>query len=126
MKIKELKHILKTSSNYQDEEDVLVVLSEPSIGPTSTVKVESVSFGFDWDKGLLIDCEKPLVEKNEKQSIFEEGYSLLMFLATESFIVKKEKYVHRESKRILISLGISEDSIKNYIHLYHKDNKSNP
>jgi hypothetical protein len=119
MKIKELKKILNQSS-HQDEEEVQVILSIPSLGPRATSKVKDVSFGFDWDKGLLIHTENPLVIKNDKQSIFEESYSLLMKIATESFIVKKETKTHQEAKRVLNKMGISNEVIKSYIHLYHK------
>lgn len=80
----------------------------------------SASLGFDWDKGLLLRTKDKLVEKTEKQEIFEIGYNLLMYLATKSFLSKNESYEEKEAKRILISLGISEDQIKKYVHLFHK------
>lgn len=120
MKIKDLKEMLnKTPDHYLDQE-VQVVLSIPSIGPTATSEVENASLGFDWDKGLLLKTKEKLVEKSEQQEVFEKGYSLLMYLATQSFVSKKESYAQTEAKRILISLGVSEDQIKKYVHLYHK------
>lgn len=119
MTIKELKAIL--DSNFKEDEEVKIVLSIPSIGPTATSKVESATYGFDWDKGLLLRPSERLVVKDDKQSVYEDAQDLLMRIATESYTVKNEKYEHRRAKQILLKHGFTEEKIRSYVHLYHKN-----
>lgn len=67
MKLKQFKEMIDAFVAYGDGEDtVCVVLSEPTLGPSSTSLVKTVMCGFDWDTGkFMIYCEDKLVKKEE-------------------------------------------------------------
>lgn len=114
-----LKKYLEHSRS--DDLEVKVVLSLPSIGPKATTNVQSAVYGFDWDKGLLLRTEEQLVPKSEKQSIYESANDLLMMLATEWYIRKKDNYETRTAKKILLKYGYTEEKLRKYVHLFHGD-----
>lgn len=121
MKVKELKNILREEDPRYDEEDVKVVLDLPSFGPRATTKVKYASFGFDWDKGLLITAEASLVPKNNKQEIYEQAKDLLFYIATKP--TKKHGYEQREAIRILKKNGLTDEKLASYQSIFHPVSK---
>lgn len=120
MTVKNLKDIIN-SQDHQDEKLVKVVLNIPSIGPKATTKVVSAYFGFDWDNGLLIHTEELIAPKTQDHDLFEKGKDLLMYLATEWYTQKKDNYPNRRAKDILLKSGYSEEDLRKYVSLFHKD-----
>ena len=119
MKVKDLKRILEHHGSHIDEREVLIRLTLPSMGPVASETVESAHVGFDWDRDLILEPSRPLVPKEEKQSIFESGYDLLMWLATKP--MARESYEVRTAKGILKRHGKTEEDFKKFRHLFHKD-----
>lgn len=115
-------HLLKVLSHTQrDEHEVKVILALPSIGPRASSDIVSAGFGFDWDKGLLLTPRERLVPKTDKQDIFEAANDLLMFIATEGLTKKRNTYEHRTAQRILLRYGYTEEQLKKYVKLFHRD-----
>jgi hypothetical protein len=70
MKLSELKkfidHYSANSPFDQDDLDVVVVTSDPSIGGRSYVNVTGIHPGFDWESGRLnITVDKAVVRKTD-------------------------------------------------------------
>lgn len=124
MKIKDLKDILSRHNGpYDDEREVVILISKPSIGPRATTPVKSISFGFDWENGLaLIRAEETLVPKSKKEELYDLSHGLLMYIATKPN--KKETYEIREAKRALEKAGYTEEDFKKYRRLYHNEKLS--
>lgn len=85
MKVKELKNILEQHSCLNDPDaEVVVRLSEPSIGPVAASDVKGAGFGFDWDKGrFLIYPKKPLATLKEKEALYQLSYDFIYMLSQE-------------------------------------------
>lgn len=120
MKVSELKNLLNRD-NRHDDQQIRVVMHSPSVGGYDYEEADNVWFGFDWDKGLMITTKTPIVRKENKQSIYEAATDLLMMLATESFILKKEKYENRKAKQILLKFGYKEEDLRKFVKLFHRD-----
>ena len=73
MKVKELRDLLNSMTEYHDNEEVCVeVFRKNAIGGTPTVKIRSINSGFDWNKGkFIIRTETDLMEisKEDKRDI---------------------------------------------------------
>ena len=53
MTVKELKEILNQES-IKDTDSVVIVLSEPSIGPIATSGIIGLTVGFDWESNMIL------------------------------------------------------------------------
>lgn len=118
--IKDLKEMLNKTDAY-DNQPVQVVLNIPSIGGHAVSEVVSARFGFDWDRGLLLDTREKITRKENKQDIFEKASDLLMNLATEWYVMKKENFVNRRAREILLKFGYTDENMRKYVRLFHKD-----
>jgi hypothetical protein len=115
MKASELIEILK---RHPDDEIVLL-LDSPSIGPRASIPIASACSGFDWEKGqLLLSPETSVVKKTDSESIFDMARDLIMWLATKP--VKKASYEVDMARRILNRKKV--DFMK-YQNLFHKTKK---
>lgn len=120
MKVSDLKRIIAYHENQQDEE-VKLSVALPSVGPSATVDIESASFGFDWDRGLILTTKERLVPKENNQDIYEAAQDLLMTLATECFVMKKQKWENKKSAFILLRMGYTKEQLEKYVRLFHRD-----
>ena len=120
MKVSELKQLIDRHPDQLDKE-VKLLVPLPSAGPRATVEIESASFGFDWDRGLLFRTKERLVPKENNQDIFEAANDLLMMLATECFVLKKQKFENRRSAKILLKYGYKKEDLEKYVKLFHRD-----
>jgi hypothetical protein len=108
MKVSELKKVLEHSrlSRNPDREDydeeVVVVLKEPSIGWRATTKVTSAYYGFDWDKGkLLLVTEDPLVVLKEKEALWQMAQDFIYQLSEEKTYKGNPTTLATRAKQIL-------------------------
>lgn len=88
MKVSELKKILEGSKYGKapcyDDENVFVLLKEPSLGSRSMSLIKSAYFGFDWESGrLILEPTKDLSTKRYKEKILDRAYDLIMQLAAQ-------------------------------------------
>lgn len=120
MKVSELKSLLFTNDRH-DKKEIKIVIDNPSMGGHDYVLAERIWFGFDWDNGLMIKATEKIVRKENKQDIYEAANDLLMMLATESFVLKKEKYENRRAKQILLKFGYTDEQLRKYVRLFHRD-----
>lgn len=118
--VTKLKELLSRNNRHEGE-GIKVVMHNPSVGGYDYEEVEHIWFGFDWDRGLMIKTKTPIVRKENKQSIFEAANDLLMMLATECYILKREKYENRTAKQILLNYGYTEEQLRKYVKLFHRD-----
>ena len=118
--IKDLKKMLNETDRY-DNEPVQVLLNIPSIGGHAVSEVSHAHFGFDWDRGLLLSTKDKITRKEKKQDIFEKATDLLMTLATEWYVMKKENFVNRRAREILLKFGYTDEKMRAYVRLFHKD-----
>jgi hypothetical protein len=81
MKVSELKAILEHS---MEDEEVVVILSEPSMGPVAMVSVASASYGLDWEKGkLLLRPNAKLVRLKDKEALWQSAHDFIYTLSNE-------------------------------------------
>lgn len=119
MKVKELKNALNYSDRH-DEDELMIRLQMPSVGPVSMTEVASVSFGFDWESGkTIIYPEKILSEKTQPEHVYHMASDLLMYLATNPS--KRYKYEIDTAKRILLKAGYTQEELDKYRSIFHKD-----
>jgi hypothetical protein len=114
MKVFELLQTIN-ADDYEDTDEVKILLDLPAIGPRATTSIKFAAFGFDWETGLLLTPERKLVPKTDKQDIFEAAFELLMFIATKPR--KKESYETKIAANILIKYG--RPDYQKFAHLYH-------
>lgn len=64
MKGSDIKNFIESLPIDKLEGNVeIVVMSQGSIGPTPTVKINNIQLGFDWDNGkILIFADSPIVK----------------------------------------------------------------
>lgn len=108
MKVKDLKTMLNHSDRH-DDDDLMIKTDSPSVGPVSMHPVKSTVFGFDWEKGkVILYPEGRLVEKSEKEDIWDMASDLLYFLATERGRTGKLKnsWANNSARRIREKAGI--------------------
>lgn len=120
MKVSELKRLLNRD-NRHDDQSIKVVMHNPSVGGHDYEEAKHIWLGFDWDKGLMIKTETPIVRKENKQSIYEAATDLLMMLATEFYIKKKPKYENRRARDILLKFGYKEEDLIKFVKIFHRD-----
>lgn len=120
MKVSELKAIIDRHANQHDQ-DVKLYVPLPYVGPRATVEIEGASFGFDWDRGLILRVKERLIPKTVEQDILEAANDLLMGLATECFVVKRQSYYMRNAARIMLRLGHTPEQLEKYVRLFHQD-----
>jgi hypothetical protein len=119
MKVKELKAVLNYTDRH-DEDDLMIHLAEPSIGPIAMSGVKSAGFGFDWESGkLIINPEKRLSEKTQPEDVYHMASDLLMYLATNP--AKRYKYEIDTAKRILLKAGYTQEQLDKYRSIFHKE-----
>lgn len=93
MKVKDLKDLI---SRFRDEDELVVsVVSQGSIGPSPSVKVTSIHAGFDWDRGnVIIYAESPLTEltPEDVESIRKSVHDAQSFHTMKLFRQMREKH----------------------------------
>lgn len=93
MKVSELRQILsgRPSDDHHADDEVVVLLASPSIGPHACMPIRSAGYGFDWDNGkLLLWTDQPLVVKSDKQRLYDRTYDMLFMLSGETRHYKGE------------------------------------
>ena len=104
MKVKELKEILDNMHGHHLEQEVIVRLDEPSIGPIASTKVKNAYMGFDWDRDFILTTEEKISRKSDLQSLFEHSKEFLMTLASANFYEKKVNNIHKKALRIVLKI----------------------
>ncbi len=119
MTVRELQERLEFyAAQYSADDDVVVQLSEPSVGITSFTNVTYAGSGFDWDSGRFwITPEKKLLSKEKDRDaelpavkiIFRETElrhrklrSIIKCPKCEEHLMKSDKYCSRCGQRIKI------------------------
>jgi hypothetical protein len=119
MKVKKIKEILNYTDQH-DDDDLVIALAMPSMGPSAKSQVTGVSFGFDWDMGsTFITPERKLSEKTIPEDTYQMASDLLMYLATKPS--KRESYETRRAKAILLRAGYKEEDFEKYRTFFHKE-----
>lgn len=90
MKILELHKILdehiKRNQDYKNDLPVQICTHSPSIGPRSSCGINSASWGFDWDVGLYLTPNKPLVVKTNKEELWDLAHDFIIRQSKEVVI----------------------------------------
>jgi hypothetical protein len=107
--LNDLKRFIEgvTEEDLGKKVEVLVV-SQGSAGPTPTVKVSDVAFGFDWDTGkLLIHTQEPVIKLTpEELKSVRESVSKAHSYHT-GIIVKPLMTENRKLRELLLSIDPS-------------------
>lgn len=103
MNTEDLKRVLNSPSQVnEDPSQVVINVNKPSVGPTATCKVDSASYGFDWERGLFIlNPTKPLVPKTEKEELWDLAYNFIYSLSKERTHKGNETTLAKRAKRII-------------------------
>lgn len=102
MKVSELKKLLET----REDLDIVIRLSDPSIGSVSMASIDSISIGFDWENGkILINPSIPLVRLKEKEALWQSAHDFIYQLSEQktykdnpTFLAKRAKSIIERSK----------------------------
>jgi len=109
MKIKELLEFFNKRpkfGNRNEDDELMIRTSSPSIGPISMVGIDSIFNGFDWESGkTIITPKERLVVKTEKQDLYDMSYDLLHFLWVDAFQRKRKPWYFDRLKRIYERAG---------------------
>jgi len=97
-----IDYIISNLRDYENPKDieVLITLSESSVGSRAFAKVKYVGMGFDWENGQLrIESEKPIVSKGNNLGNIKkvecqqyDGRNHYFCARCESKISKEDKY----------------------------------
>lgn len=100
------------------DDEVVIKISSPSIGPACVESISGVSPGIDWDRGkLILKTTSPIVIKSNNESIFDASRDLLMYLATKPS--KYKSYETRQAQSILKRCGYVDEDFLKYQKLFH-------
>lgn len=112
MKLLELHKILDVhvtrhqddADPYRLDQDVMIAISSPSIGPCAMVSINNASFGFDWENGkFILNPAKPLVVKSEKEAVwdmaFDHIYSLSLRVSHKGNPTSEAKWAQEVLRR---------------------------
>lgn len=88
MKVSDLKKFLthneRNSCKSDDETEVVICTTDPSMGFSSAVTIESARYGFDWDSGrLLLKPTLPLVTLKEKEALWQAAHDFIYCLSKD-------------------------------------------
>lgn len=121
MKVKELKDALNHSADH-DDDDLMISLSMPSIGPIAMSAIKGASFGFDWENGkVILQPERRLSEKTKEEDVYDMAKDLIMYLATKPSPSKRWKYETDQARKILLRAGYTEEQLNKYAGIFHKE-----
>ena len=68
----------------EDDGEVVIKLSDPSIGPMAMCSIKSVGQGIDWEKGKIIIWPKTnLVSLKEKEALWNCAHDFIYRLSKE-------------------------------------------
>lgn len=100
MNVKELREALDKSLN--DNAQVVVELSSPSIGVKGHCGIILAYSGFDWNNQLFfLQASEPLVIKSEKEAVFDLAFDLILELSKEKTYTDKPTNRAKMAQRIL-------------------------
>jgi len=110
MKFKELRAIVN-GPGWNDDDEVVIKVDKPSIGPLATVPVKSIGGGIDWDNGkAIIWPASTIVPKSQKETLYDD---------TQNFVFNcaclRNKNVAKEAKRLLIKAGHDPARLEEFI-----------
>lgn len=118
MKVKQLKEILERTD---DDLEVVVILSQPSMGPRANMQIESAHRGIDWEKNYFcMEPKAPISEKTKEEGVYYNAHELIMYLATKK--MTRDSYEVTRAKAVLKRAGYTEADFDKYRHLFHKEN----
>lgn len=102
MKVKELAELFNHPRMERImDDDVVIELSEPSIGPIAMVEVKSAFQGFDWESGkFIIHPSEPVVRRTENQALWQAARDLLFMLSAETRHYKGEERLTSLAKEV--------------------------
>lgn len=70
MKLQELIDVLMWHAERHGNDEVVIHLSDPSVGTVANCKIGSAYPGFDWEKGLvLIQPDKKLYTRTDQEAV---------------------------------------------------------
>ena len=71
MKVEELKKIIDIYIEQgKGKDDVVITLSNPSVGPRASTGISSIFPGFDWEQGQIrIEPKEKLITKDKDRDI---------------------------------------------------------
>jgi len=114
MKVSELKALLDKmaalpGASRRSDNDVVVRLSDPSVGPVATCGITGGYTGGDWDNGkFILQPEERITRKNEAQEVYDATFDLVFSIYSESFEKQRKPWHFKRIERIYERLGILE------------------
>lgn len=106
MKVRELKALLDSPhiDRHLDDE-ISIMLSDPSMGPRAMVGVRHVGFGFDWENGhMCVSPEENIVRLKQKEALWQAAHDFIYMLSKDVRYYKgvaKETELAKHAKRII-------------------------
>lgn len=101
MKVSELKRLLN-HPNKLDDDEVVVVLSEPSFGPIASSQVVSGGYGFDWDNGkFLLRTKENIVILKEKEALWQAAHDFIYQLSQEKTYKGNPTFLAKRAQKII-------------------------
>jgi len=103
-----LREFLDSIHNMERELDneLIIHLSSPSIGPIANTGIKSTRSGFDWENGkTILEPKERLVVKTDKEDLYDMSYDLLHFLWVDAFQRKRKPWYFDRLKRIYERAG---------------------
>jgi hypothetical protein len=82
------KELIEQLSRLKDDDKVVILLKQPSVGSHAAAEIEKVSQGFDWDNGrIFLHTKEPVCSDKHLTQIQKRAYryeKLLYFYALET------------------------------------------
>lgn len=71
MKLEELKKIIDSYVEQgKGKDDVVITLSNPSVGPRASTGISSIFPGFDWEQGQIrVEPDEALITKDKDRDV---------------------------------------------------------
>lgn len=108
MKVSELKIYLNHPHGPCDDDEVVVRLSEPSVGPIAMDDVVTVYTGFDWEKGkVVLATNSNLVRRSEKQHLWQLASDFVCMAAMDRRRTKKGEAITALAKQAMAILDVA-------------------
>ncbi len=120
MKVSELLALLSGTNvnNRHHDDEIVIKITKPSVGPSACEPIVSAHFGIDWDaRKVILRTDRPLVVKSENEEIYDMSRDLMLYLATKP--MKRKSYEVEKAQSILKRTGMTEKDFIKYRRLFH-------
>lgn len=91
----------------REPREVVIRVDQPSVGKLASEPVRGIAAGIDWDKGELhVLPQSPLVPKEPRHAVFDDGLRLLYMLSGDRGRTGKLTRVAKEVREVFARHGV--------------------